>query len=244
MVEVIFSWSLSACTNRKHPIESNAGHQGCATRICSWSISIYHVQFPLEDTVNAHNLHCMIYADDTQLYITFNPNEQPSIASAIECCIVDIKCWMSTNMLMLNDSKTEIIHLHSRHIPHSPLPSLHIGESNVEPVPSAKNLGVFINKSMIMSQHVSNIYAKLGVCGGTLIRRQLKNSFTRLWHQDSIIVTLCFSGYHHASLTSCSGFKILLPGWWRESMDVATWNPSSANCTGFLFGRRSFLRFF
>ena len=112
---------------------------------------------PLEDIVNAHNLHCMIYADDTQLYITFNPNEQPSIASAIERCIVDIKCWMSTNMLMLNDSKTEIIHLHSRHIPHSPLPSLHIGESNVEPVPSARNLGVLIDNSMIMSQHVSNI---------------------------------------------------------------------------------------
>lgn len=42
-------------------------------------------------------------------------------------------------------------------IPHSPLPSLYIGESNVEPVPSARNLGVFIDNSMIMSQHVSNI---------------------------------------------------------------------------------------
>ena len=112
---------------------------------------------PLEEIVKAHNLHCMIYAHDTQGYDTFKPSNSASISSVTELCIKDIKCYMTKNMLKLNDSKTEILHLHSRHIPFSPLPSLQIGDSEVGLAPSARNLGIVIDNSVTMSQHVSSI---------------------------------------------------------------------------------------
>ena len=72
-------------------------------------------------------------------------------------CVKDIKSWVTRNMLMLNDSKIEILHLYSRHISHSPISSLQIGNSDVDLTSSAKNLGVVLDNSMPMSQHVTSI---------------------------------------------------------------------------------------
>ena len=112
---------------------------------------------PLEEIVKAHNLQCVIYADDTQVYVNFKPSESANILPVIELCVKDIKSWMTRNMLMLKDSKTEILHLHSRHVPYSPISSLQIGNSDVDLTSSAKNLGVVLDNSMSMSQHVSSI---------------------------------------------------------------------------------------
>ena len=50
-----------------------------------------------------------MYADDTQLYqCTIEHNLQKLIADT-EKCIHDVKIWMNTNKLKLNDSKTELI---------------------------------------------------------------------------------------------------------------------------------------
>ena len=56
------------------------------------------------------NVH--VYADDTQLYISFSLNdidEQLNTLSAIEDCIVAIRSWMSEDKLKLNDDKTEFL---------------------------------------------------------------------------------------------------------------------------------------
>ena len=58
-----------------------------------------------------------LYADDTQLYVTFNPSDEMDIEGAIvkvEGCIADVKKWMSSNFLKLNDDKTEILLLSKR----------------------------------------------------------------------------------------------------------------------------------
>ena len=52
------------------------------------------------------------YADDTQLYLSFSPNDSSSeveAVSAIENCIRDIHQWMTEDNLMLNDGKTEFL---------------------------------------------------------------------------------------------------------------------------------------
>ncbi|CAH3038420.1 unnamed protein product [Porites lobata] len=52
------------------------------------------------------------YADDTQLYISFNPVDKTSEADAviaIENCIRDVRAWMRDDKLMLNDDKTEFL---------------------------------------------------------------------------------------------------------------------------------------
>ena len=52
------------------------------------------------------------YADDHQLYLAFNPESQQNEMDAIQCleaCIADIRTWMLTHRLKINDSKTEFL---------------------------------------------------------------------------------------------------------------------------------------
>ena len=55
----------------------------------------------------------------------------------IEKCISDIKLWSTANDLKLNDDKTEVSHITSCFRNPSPLPSLQICDSLIEPVKSA-----------------------------------------------------------------------------------------------------------
>jgi len=111
----------------------------------------------IEKIVKAHGLQCIIYADDTQLYITFNRCDAKQIIPVIERCVKDIKCWMIVNMLMLNDSKTEILHFKSRFVQSVDIPSIQIGDSEVETTSAARNLGVILDSNMTMSNHVKSI---------------------------------------------------------------------------------------
>ena len=48
-----------------------------------------------------------IYADDTQLYECTIENSFQNLLADTENCIHDVKIWMNTNKLNLNDSNTE-----------------------------------------------------------------------------------------------------------------------------------------
>ena len=52
-----------------------------------------------------------IYADDTQLYVSFDPKSEEDVATAksrLTDCIAEMRSWMLANKLKLNDSKTEL----------------------------------------------------------------------------------------------------------------------------------------
>jgi hypothetical protein len=69
---------------------------------------------PVEDIILAHGLSCVIYADDTQLYITMKSHDRSMAIEKIESCIRDVKTWMNQNYLVLNETKTEVLHFTSR----------------------------------------------------------------------------------------------------------------------------------
>jgi len=57
------------------------------------------------------------YADDTQLYMSFRPlsdSSQEDAIKAMEASIKDIRDWMISHQLLLNDTKTEFIIIGSR----------------------------------------------------------------------------------------------------------------------------------
>ncbi|XP_072018357.1 uncharacterized protein [Amphiura filiformis] len=109
---------------------------------------------PLGDIISSYGLSHMIYADDTQLYIVHDPSKRSESIDIIERCVSDIKAWAVTNKLMLNDTKTEVIHLSSQFVKTLPLPPLTIGNAAIDPSTSARDLGVVIDSALNMKEHV------------------------------------------------------------------------------------------
>ncbi len=81
-----------------------------------------------------------------------------NVISKIELCVHDIKDWMTTNLLKLNDSKTELIVFAPKHLrQHCQNINIKIGDINVEPASHVRNLGVVFHKTVSMEKHVNSV---------------------------------------------------------------------------------------
>ena len=72
---------------------------------------------PIADIIKFHKLQYHLYADDTQLYISFRTDCSYDLSLAkrrVECCVNDIDCWMVNNGLKLNQDKTELVLISSK----------------------------------------------------------------------------------------------------------------------------------
>ena len=53
-----------------------------------------------------------VYANNHQVYLLFRPfpsTNQTALVTSIEHCVAELRSWMVSNMLMVNDSKTEFL---------------------------------------------------------------------------------------------------------------------------------------
>jgi virulence-associated protein VapD len=69
---------------------------------------------PIEDIIKEHGFSSVSYADDTQLYVLIKPSDRNKAIDHLSKCIEDIRIWMTENKLMLNDAKTELLHVRSK----------------------------------------------------------------------------------------------------------------------------------
>ncbi|XP_033104339.1 uncharacterized protein LOC117106926 [Anneissia japonica] len=72
--------------------------------------NIYILAF--RDIICKYNLSYHVYADDTQIYLSFKPYmAQLNLPlESLENCILELRLWMKQNFLKLKDNKTEYIH--------------------------------------------------------------------------------------------------------------------------------------
>ena len=77
---------------------------------------------PLGDIIRRHGLKFHMYADDCQLYTSFNMSTNDAISS-MQVAINDIRAWYAANMLKLNDDKTEMVVIGSKY---RTIPKLHV----------------------------------------------------------------------------------------------------------------------
>lgn len=104
---------------------------------------------PLEQIVKRHAVNCHFYADDSQIYLSFDPSEAHAAASKLNECLSDIRDWMAANFLKLNDNKTELVLIgHAKRLAKIKDFRLSIGDAIVKPSPCAKNLGVYFDSSL------------------------------------------------------------------------------------------------
>ena len=80
---------------------------------------------PIEDLIKSHGIEAMFYADDTQIYVIMNAGNKTTSIKTLEACAKDIKLWSTYNDLVMNDSKTEVVHIFSSFARQQPdLPSI------------------------------------------------------------------------------------------------------------------------
>ena len=117
----------------------------------------------LSDIVKFHLPSVHTYADNTQLYILFNPVDNTSEADdmiAIENCICDVCAWMRDDKLMLNDDKTEFLIIGTEsQLSRVSIDKIKIGQAEVSPVSSVHNLGTWFDSHLDMSTHMTKASA-------------------------------------------------------------------------------------
>lgn len=111
---------------------------------------------PIADIAIQAGVSHHMYADDNQLYVSFNPyKESTLVLDNIQTCIMSIKAWMQSNMLKLNDSKTEYIVFGSPHFMRQlTIPNLQVGTSVIESSDKVKNLGATFDSCLTMENFV------------------------------------------------------------------------------------------
>ena len=94
---------------------------------------------------------CHFYADDTQVYTSFSVNNSSTSITLISNCIADIGSWMQSNLLKLNESKTEVVLLGTKQQLRK-LGNLEIsvGNVNIKSCNKVRNLGVIFDSNMTM----------------------------------------------------------------------------------------------
>ena len=97
-----------------------------------------------------------MYADDTQLYISIEPDNIDVLVSNLELCLNDIRNWMLINKLKLNEEKTEIILCNPKKFDIH-ISSLKFGDEVVNFSNAGKNLGVIFDEKLNMNEHITSV---------------------------------------------------------------------------------------
>ena len=112
---------------------------------------------PVGCIMRRHGVSYHMYADYSQVYITFKSDDLEDLEIArgtLEQCIVDVNNWMLQNNLKLNQDKSELIVMHAKHRLKPSLESIQVGESTIVPSDSARNIGVILDSTFSLDSHI------------------------------------------------------------------------------------------
>ena len=110
---------------------------------------------PLSSLVSGHAIPHHLYADDSQLYVSFSSGDSAAALTGPQSCLASVQSWMSTNKLKLNPHKTEFLLIgnerqRSKYLSVFPIELLGV---ETYPAKSPRNLGV-TSTSTSTSAHI------------------------------------------------------------------------------------------
>ena len=118
----------------------------------------------LEHIALRHGLSIKLYADDSQLYISFNPSTDDCtlFCDKVNACLVDIKLWVETQFLQLNEGKTKLILLSKPSVIPTDSIMLTFGNKVITEIDwklekEVKSLGFHLDPNLDLNNHISYI---------------------------------------------------------------------------------------
>jgi hypothetical protein len=110
--------------------------------------------------IERHGLGRQLFADDSGLYDSFSPDDVSAVETAMkfERCCCEVKAWMTSNMLKLNEEKTEAILCgpKSKKVSVS-LSNISVGQAVIPFSSTIRDLGIMIDANLTMEDHVSSV---------------------------------------------------------------------------------------
>ena len=109
---------------------------------------------PLGHIIREHNISFHSYADDTQLYISTEPNNTAAISN-ISNCLIAVNEWMNLNFLKLNEDKTEILLVGSK--TNREMIKNHLGNLTQWTKNTVTSLGVVLDPDLNFRAHINKV---------------------------------------------------------------------------------------
>ena len=163
---VVIEWLASYLTNRSQVIkigDTFSEHQSLSFGVPQGSVlgpllfSLY--TSPLSSIINESGVKHHLYADDTQIYISFSLKDSNNALQKLKSTLSCVQDWMFNNKLKLNPDKTEflIIGNKSQRAKFDSIFPIDLMGNSTTPSSSVRNLGVIFDKDLNFNDHVSAV---------------------------------------------------------------------------------------
>ena len=151
---------------------------------------------PISDICRKHQISFHGYTDDTQNYLSFKPTtfeNKEVCTSTLEACISELWAWMHTNLLKLNDNKTEFILIGTRNMLNMcGKMQITIGNDTIDNADSANNLRIHFDKCLKNTININKVSSALFYIIRNIARvcQLLDQETTKIMVQALIILRL------------------------------------------------------
>ena len=179
ITEAALAWFSSYLSGRSQCVSVNGETSDCYSSpfgvpqgSCLGPLLFSAYASKLFEFIKLHLPNAHAFADDTQLYFSFNPdNSLNEAVHAMEQCIRAIRAWMQADKLKLNQNKTEVMLIGTRQqLSKVNLRSLTVGDTSVAIVNKVRNLGVWFDSQLNFNVHITKT-CSLSFCSLYKIRR-------------------------------------------------------------------------
>ena len=203
---IVLSWFRSYLTGRRQFVRCGKSTSAPAFVVCGvpqgsvlGPILFLLYTADLLRLVESYDLHSHAYADDTQIYGFCCPSDVEELQRQMSVCLDDVALWMRSNRLQLNTAKTEVLWCATSRRQHQiPQIPTRIGNDDIVPANSVRDLGIYVDSDVSMRSHVSRTVSN---CFAAL--RQIRSIRRSIPRQTlvSLVVSLVLSRLDYGGVT-------------------------------------------
>ena len=179
---------------------------------------------PISLTLSNSTVSYHLYADDTQLYMSFHSSDSIHNLSIISSTLDSVHSWLTSNRLTVNPAKTEYLIIGTpQQRSKITSSSITFSGNQLKPSNSCRNLGVIFDSELSLKKHISSvcrasylqirqirqIRSSLDIRSTTLLANSLVSS--RLDYCNSLFYELPDSSLHRLQRIQNSLARAVLP---------------------------------